>query len=92
MKPLGAGLILALLCSCPVALAGQMRAQIATAEPAGQTGPISPVPRQLRVAYVCFYNGEETSGMNKICYYNCLQSLAAITLSFTAICPMSINR
>jgi hypothetical protein len=41
---------------------------------------------------VCFYDGETTSGMNKICYYNCLQSLAAITLGFVDICPLSIDR
>ncbi len=65
---------------------------VSPAKAARDTRPRIPVREQLRVAYVCFYSGEETSGMNKICYYNCLQSLAAITLSFTDICPMSINR
>jgi len=93
MKLPGAGLTLVLLLFSSVAFAGQLRVQLArTTEPAGETRPISRIPGQLRVAYVCFYEGEETSGMNKICYYNCLQSLAAVTLSFTAICPMSINR
>ena len=40
----------------------------------------------------CHALAEETAGMNKICYYNCLGSLAAITLGFADICPMSINR
>ena len=47
---------------------------------------------QPQIAIVCFFDSETTSGMNKICYYNCLGSLAAITLGFAEICPMSINR
>jgi hypothetical protein len=40
----------------------------------------------------CFSTGEQTSGMNKICYYDCLGSQAAITVSSVSLCPMSINR
>lgn len=32
---------------------------------------------------LCFKTGEQTSGMNKICYYNCLGSAAAITIPAT---------
>ena len=49
--------------------------------------------RQLRVAaVVCFLKGEQTSGMNKICYYDCLGSAAAITISAVELCPLSITR
>lgn len=41
---------------------------------------------------VCFFKRDETSGMNKICYYDCLGSLTAITISAVAICPLSIKR
>lgn len=45
-----------------------------------------------KAATTCFKSGEQTSGMNKICYYNCLGSQAAITISAVAICPLSIKR
>ena len=41
---------------------------------------------------VCFKKGEKTDGMNKICYYNCMGSEAAITIDATEICPITINR
>jgi hypothetical protein len=42
-------------------------------------------------AVICFKSGKQVSGMNKICYYNCLGSTAAITISITTICPLSIQ-
>lgn len=54
-------------------------------------GDSSTTPPVL-VAAVCFLTGEQASGMNKICYYNCLGSPAAITVSAVQLCPMSINR
>jgi len=42
-------------------------------------------------AITCFKSGERTSGMNKICYYNCLGSEAAITIKSHQLCPLSIN-
>lgn len=39
----------------------------------------------------CFKSGEETSGMNKICYYNCLGSTVAINVSSVALCPLTID-
>lgn len=48
--------------------------------------------KPLRVAVVCFKSGETTSGMNKICYYNCLGSEAAITVGAAELCPLQINR
>ncbi len=45
-----------------------------------------------RAAVTCFKIGEKTSGMNKICYYNCLGSEAAITIPATQLCPLSIQQ
>ena len=47
--------------------------------------------RNIQKVTTCFYKGERTSGMNKICYYDCLGSEAAITISSVSLCPMSIN-
>ena len=43
-------------------------------------------------AVTCFKSGEQTSGMNKICYYNCMGSTAAMTISAVKLCPLSIRR
>ena len=45
-----------------------------------------------KVAATCFFQYEETGGMNKICYYDCLGSPAAITISSVQLCPLSITR
>jgi hypothetical protein len=46
----------------------------------------------IKRATTCFKSGEQTSGMNKICYYNCLGSQAAITISAVALCPLTIDQ
>ena len=46
---------------------------------------------ETQIAAVCFKNGEQVSGMNKICYYNCMGSTVAMTVKSTDLCPMSIN-
>lgn len=40
----------------------------------------------------CFFTHERSSGMNKICYYDCLGSPAAITVSAVQLCPLNIRR
>jgi len=50
------------------------------------------VPLNMQVAVVCFSKGEQTSGMNKICYYDCLGSMAAITVSAVSLCPLTIEQ
>lgn len=55
-------------------------------------GPASAAQKPLRMAVVCFAKGEQVSGLNKICYYDCLGSMAAITIGAAALCPVSINR
>lgn len=41
---------------------------------------------------LCYYTGESSSGANKVCYYDCGGSQAAVTVSSTRPCPSSINR
>lgn len=43
------------------------------------------------IAAMCFKSGEQSSGMHKICYYNCLGDTVAITISSVSLCPLSIN-
>jgi hypothetical protein len=43
-------------------------------------------------AVTCFFQREETSGLNKICYYDCLGSPAAITIRASQICPVTIRQ
>lgn len=52
--------------------------------------PYSPLPKTA--AIMCFFKGEQVSGMNKICYYDCLGSTTAINVSSIQLCPLSINR
>lgn len=56
----------------------------------GQAEP--PVTRGVDVAVTCFSAGEQEAGMNKICYYDCLGSTVAITISAIGLCPLTINR
>lgn len=48
--------------------------------------------RAVKTAVMCVKTGEEVSGLNRICYYECLGSTAAITINAADLCPMSINR
>lgn len=53
---------------------------------------MTPIPeKNPQVAVTCFKTGERSSGMNKICYYDCLGSAAAITISAVELCPLSID-
>ncbi len=60
------------------------------ASPQGSAERANGKPWQMAAA--CFLSGEQTSGMNKICYYDCMGSTVAITIGATALCPLSINR
>jgi hypothetical protein len=57
-----------------------------------ETPKLSLPPVEQKMAVMCFKTGEQTSGMNKICYYNCLGSEAAITIGAVQLCPLSIDR
>ena len=39
----------------------------------------------------CFGNGDSSSGMTKICYYNCIGGRASKTVRSTELCPVSID-
>lgn len=43
-------------------------------------------------AIICTYRGEQVSGMNKICYYDCPGSPVAIAIPVLELCPLSIRR
>ena len=60
--------------------------------PCEASRPASSDAKPIRLAVVCFLTGERVSGLNKICYYDCLGSEAAITINAVAPCPLSINR
>ncbi len=54
-------------------------------------GPRRSLPgRQL--ASICFQSGEQESGMNKICYYDCISGTVAITIGAFELCPLTIDR
>lgn len=40
----------------------------------------------------CYARGEQTSGMNKICYYDCLGSPRAVTQSAVSLCALTIQQ
>lgn len=48
-------------------------------------------PKPFKVAMFCIKSGEQISGMNKICYYNCAGSEAAITVKSYELCPLNID-
>lgn len=43
-------------------------------------------------ASACFLSGEQTSGLNKICYYNCVSGTRAITVNAVSLCPLSLSQ
>lgn len=48
-------------------------------------------PEEMMTAAICFKSGEQEAGLNKICYYDCLGSTVAITISAIKLCPLTIN-
>lgn len=58
----------------------------------GLTLPATAQTKLRLAAVTCFSKGERTSGFNKICFYDCLGSTAAITISAVELCPLTINR
>ena len=55
--------------------------------------PAPPAEKPVQVATTCFFKSErQPSGSNtKICYYDCLGNLHAITIPSTSLCPLTIN-
>lgn len=50
-----------------------------------------PQSRPQQMAETCFPAGEQASGNNKICYYQCLGGTVAINIPVLQFCPLSIN-
>lgn len=63
-----------------------------SAEPVDALERITGPAQQDAYYMTCFKTGERTSGMNKICFYDCLGSEAAITISSVELCPLTIER
>jgi hypothetical protein len=66
-------------------------AALVSVDPGTQAYPRTSAPG-IQMAATCFKTGEQRSGMTKICYYDCLGSPAAITVSSAQLCPLSISR
>ncbi len=41
---------------------------------------------------ICLFRGEQISGTNKICYYDCQGSTFAITIDGLKLCPLNIRK
>lgn len=46
---------------------------------------------RVRLAFLCFLKGEQKSGLNKVCFYNCPTGDAAATIKAWELCPLSIQ-
>ena len=66
-------------------------ALVAALSAAGEVPLQQPHAERPQLATLCFLQGEVVSGMNKICYYDCLGSLTAITIGAVKLCPLTIN-
>lgn len=67
---------------------------VLTVSTASRAPAPAPAEKPIQVAQnvTCFFKRETTSGMNKICYYDCLGSEAAITISSVQLCPLNVKR
>ena len=89
---LSAAVIVAASCIAP-AWAGQNMLLETPVDKQTLTGNLeSFIPgAEYNVALLCFKTGERVDGMNKICYYDCAGSAAAITVRSHELCPISIS-
>ncbi len=44
----------------------------------------------IALATGCFLTGERVTGLNKICYYRCIDGDMAITIDACELCPLSL--
>lgn len=88
---------------CRVALAEQraassrerlanVRLALAQAAPASTPRQSSALPPAPTLRTTCFGRGERVSGMNKICFYDCLGSGHAVTQGAASLCPLTVER
>jgi hypothetical protein len=71
--------------------AAWQRGLAGAAQGAAATKPVPPPQPASAPTVTCFGRGEATSGSNKICYYDCLGSAAAITIPAVSLCPLTIQ-
>lgn len=82
--------------SCRASLAAKRSSDLAGARFA--TGSLSAIAAQQSAAQVqpirttCFKRGEQISGMNKICYYDCMGSGHAVTQNAVSLCDLTVQR
>ena len=53
--------------------------------------PSKTADERIIIAGICFASGSSVSGMNRICYYNCVGGTAAITIKSFKLCPLTIR-
>ena len=46
----------------------------------------------LAAGEFCSAAGQQTSGLNTVCYYQCPSGMAAMTIRSYQICPVSLSR
>lgn len=82
------------LCGHGMGLALAVLLASAVAEPSipGPTPSEHGTGRPMQLALLCLLTGQQVSGQNKICYYNCVGSVAAITVKAYELCPPQIQR
>lgn len=73
------------------AFAGQLGSELPQQNFAEMLRKLNNNDNIIQVSMTCFLNGEQRSGMNKICFYDCLGSAAAITVSSVSLCPLTIK-
>jgi hypothetical protein len=66
--------------------------RLSAANAAAANAASSETQSPAAIKTTCFKNGERRSGLNKICYYNCLGSEAAVTINSFDLCPLDIER
>lgn len=72
----------------PHLLPSVRKATFITSTTTGAVLPSDPI----QAAHLCRNTGEQASGTNRICYYQCPGSGAAITVPISSFCPVSINQ
>lgn len=67
---------------------GAMQAAGRSAAPAQTPNNFNAPP----IRTTCFSKGERVSGMNKLCFYDCLGSAHAVTQSAVSLCPLTVQQ
>lgn len=81
------------LCDSDPGIAARIiQARVAGQQANGPLQPLRPIqPMQRPSGPVGMLINQEISGFNRICYYNALGSVTAVTIGVTQICPMSVQ-